>query len=69
MKLISADHISKDYQVGEVAVQLRVARSVAYELVASGRLPSFRPSPGRVRVARSMLERWVVEESGAKAGK
>lgn len=54
--------------ITDVARELQVSRSVAYELVASGRIPSFRPTPKRIRVARAVLERWVIEQSKPQPG-
>ncbi|BBL79468.1 excisionase [Rubrobacter xylanophilus] len=45
-------------KVPEVAEVLRIARSRAYELVASGEIPAVRIGRS-VRVSRKELDRWV----------
>lgn len=47
-------------KVPEVAGELRIARSRAYELVGSGEIPSVRIGRS-VRVNRGELERWLRE--------
>ena len=48
-------------KVPEVAEELRIARSRAYELVASGTLPAVKIGRS-VRVSRKELERWLEEQ-------
>lgn len=43
----------------EVRAELQIGRSLCYELLASGRLPSIRVSPRVIRVLKSDLEHWV----------
>ncbi len=48
-------------KVPEVAKELRIARSRAYELVASGTIPAVKIGRS-VRVSRRDLERWLEEQ-------
>ncbi len=48
-------------KVPEVAKELRIARSRAYELVASGTIPAVKIGRS-VRVSRRELERWLDEQ-------
>jgi excisionase family DNA binding protein len=48
-------------KVPEVAAELRIARSRAYELVGEGEIPSVRIGRS-VRVSRRELERWLEEQ-------
>jgi len=48
-------------KVPEVATELRIARSRAYELVAKGTIPAVRIGRS-VRVSRKELERWLEEQ-------
>lgn len=48
-------------KVPEVASELRIARSRAYELVADGEIPSVRIGRS-VRVNRRELERWLEDK-------
>jgi len=48
-------------KVPEVAAVLRVARSRAYELVASGTIPAVKIGRS-VRVSRGELDRWLEEQ-------
>ncbi len=48
-------------KVPEVARELRIARSRAYELVASGTIPAVKIGRS-VRVSRRELERWLEEQ-------
>ncbi len=45
-------------KVPEVAEELRIARSRAYELVADGEIPAVRVGRS-VRVSRKELDRWL----------
>ncbi len=45
-------------RIAEVAQELRIARSRAYELVANGTLPAVKIGRS-VRVRRKELERWL----------
>lgn len=48
--------------VPEAARLLRISRNLAYELIVQGRLPHVRF--GRViRIPRSRLEEWILEEA------
>lgn len=47
-------------KVPEVAEELRIARSRAYELVADGEIPAVRIGRS-VRVSRKELDRWLVD--------
>jgi excisionase family DNA binding protein len=49
-------------KVPEVARELRIARSRAYELVANGTIPAVKIGRS-VRVSRKELERWLEEQS------
>ena len=48
-------------KVPEVAKELRIARSRAYELVANGTIPAVKIGRS-VRVSRTELERWLEEQ-------
>jgi excisionase family DNA binding protein len=48
-------------KVPEVAEELRIARSRAYELVAPGTLPAVKIGRS-VRVSRKELERWLEDQ-------
>ena len=48
-------------KVPEVAKELRIARSRAYELVANGSIPAVKIGRS-VRVSRRELERWLEEQ-------
>ena len=48
-------------KVPEVASELRIARSRAYELVANGTIPAVKIGRS-VRVSRKELERWLKEQ-------
>jgi excisionase family DNA binding protein len=48
-------------KVPEVARELRIARSRAYELVANGTIPAVKIGRS-VRVSRRELERWLGEQ-------
>lgn len=47
--------------VPEVAEELRIPRSRAYELVASGDLPAVRVGQRSIRINRAELERFLLE--------
>ena len=49
----------------EVAEQLRIGRSKAYELIASGQIPSIKVGAS-VRVPADALRRWISEQLDAK---
>lgn len=49
-------------KVPEVAEELRIARSRAYELVADGEIPAVKIGRS-VRVSRRELDRWLKEQS------
>jgi excisionase family DNA binding protein len=55
-------------KVPEVAEELRIARSRAYELVANGKIPSARIGRS-VRVNRRELERWLEESRQQSVGR
>jgi excisionase family DNA binding protein len=48
-------------KVPEMAEELRIARSRAYELVADGEIPSVRIGRS-IRVSRRKLEKWLEEQ-------
>ncbi len=48
-------------KVPEVAKELRIARSRAYEMVANGTIPAVKIGRS-VRVSRRELERWLEEQ-------
>ena len=48
-------------KVPEVAEELRIARSRAYELVANGTIPAIKIGRS-VRVSRKELEHWLEEQ-------
>jgi excisionase family DNA binding protein len=48
-------------KVPEVAQELRIARSRAYELVANGTIPAVKIGRS-VRVSRKELERWLEDQ-------
>ena len=47
--------------VPEVARELRIPRSRAYELIAQGQLPAVRIGERSIRVNRAELERFLLE--------
>lgn len=49
-------------KVPEVATELRIARSRAYELVADGEIPAVKIGRS-VRVRRKELDRWLEDRS------
>ena len=49
-------------KVPEVAAELRIARSRAYELVADGEIPAVKIGRS-VRVSRKELDRWLEDQS------
>ncbi len=49
-------------KVPEVAAELRIARSRAYELVAGGEIPAVKIGRS-VRVSRKELDRWLQSQS------
>jgi excisionase family DNA binding protein len=50
-------------KVREVALILNIGRTRAYELVASGQIPSVRIGGNRsVRVPRRLLEAWIAQQ-------
>lgn len=49
-------------KVPEVAEELRIARSRAYELVADGEIPAVKIGRS-VRVSRKELDRWLEDQS------
>ena len=56
------DVARKDWlKVHEVAEELRVPRSRAYELIAEGSLPAVRIGVKSIRVNRAELERFLLE--------
>lgn len=55
-------------KVSEVAEELRIARSRAYELVANGKIPSVRIGRS-VRVNRRELERWLEDSRQQSVGR
>lgn len=55
-------------KVPEVAEELRIARSRAYELVANGKIPSVRIGRS-VRVNRRELERWLEDSRQQSVGR
>ncbi len=56
--------------VREVAAELEIDESRAYEVIRSSGIPYIRPTPRRIRVPRESFERWVAEqlEVGASRG-
>jgi excisionase family DNA binding protein len=48
-------------KVPEVAKELNIARSRAYELIANGELPAVRIGERSIRVNRRELERFLLE--------
>lgn len=52
--------------VPEVAAELRIARSCAYELVADGEIPAVKIGRS-VRARRKELDRWLEDQSYAGA--
>lgn len=55
-------------KVPEVAEELRIARSRAYELVATGKIPSVRIGRS-VRINRRELERWLEDRRQKSPGR
>ncbi len=55
-------------KVPEVAKELRVPRSRAYELVAKGELPAVRIGERTIRVHRAELEKFLLETRRIVAG-
>jgi len=54
------------YRADEVAAALRIGRSKAYAMMASGELPTVRLGRS-VRVPRAALEEWIRAKAGADA--
>lgn len=48
--------------VEEAAAYLRIGRSKAYQMVASGLLPSMRMG-GLLRIPRGALEKWITDQT------
>ena len=48
--------------VPEVAHELRIPRTRAYELIAQGELPAVRVGERSIRVSRRELERFLLED-------
>lgn len=61
------EHRHEYLKVPEVAEMLQIARSRAYELVGSGKIPSVRIGRS-VRVSRRELDRWLEEQRQPEAG-
>jgi len=58
--------MQKQYlRIIEVAKLLGIGRSKAYELVASGEIPSVRFGERTVRVSRDALDKWIEEKGGS----
>lgn len=55
----SAERGPRFLRIDELGQLLRVSRSTAYAMVASGLIPSVRLSPRVVRVDRTELENWL----------
>lgn len=53
--------------VAQAAALLHIGKDKAYELIASGKLPSVRLGERSVRVPRALLEKWV--EAAAQGGR
>ena len=53
--------------VAEMAEQLAIGRTRAYELVASGQIPSVRVGKNSIRIAVAALQQWVDERGAANA--
>lgn len=49
--------------IAEVAQELSVSRTRAYQLAAEGQIPSVRLSERRIRVPRAAFEAWLAEQS------
>jgi excisionase family DNA binding protein len=52
-------------RIDELGNLLRVSRSTAYAMVASGLIPSVRLSPRVLRVDRKELELWLANRGGS----
>ena len=52
--------------VPEDAEPLRISRNLAYELLAQGELPSFRPG-SRIRIPRDRLSNWLTSQQTGDA--
>ena len=55
-------------KVPEVAEELNIPRSRAYELVATGELPAVRIGERSIRVNRKELERFLLEKRRVVSG-
>jgi excisionase family DNA binding protein len=52
-------------KIGEFADRAGISRSLAYELVRAGSVPSIRLSERAVRVPESALEAWIEQNTRA----
>lgn len=55
-------------RIPEVARELGIARSLAYEMARDGRLPVVRIGKA-VRVPRRRLEQWIEDRAAAEGGR
>ncbi len=65
---VEPNHESSMLTVSEAALDLRISRNLAYELVSQGRLPHIRLGR-RVLIPRHSLDEWIVREAGKSESK
>ena len=63
--ILRADQEPRFIRIDELGDLLRVSRSTAYAMVASGLIPSVRLSPRVLRVDRKELELWLDNRGGS----
>jgi excisionase family DNA binding protein len=62
--ILQAGQEPRFIRIDELGDLLRVSRSTAYAMVASGLIPSVRLSPRVLRVDRNELELWLANRVG-----
>jgi excisionase family DNA binding protein len=63
--ILRAEQEPRFIRIDELGDLLRVSRSTAYAMVASGLIPSVRLSPRVLRVDRKELEVWLANRGGS----
>ena len=63
--ILQAGQEPRFIRIDELGDLLRVSRSTAYAMVASGLIPSVRLSPRVLRVDRKELELWLANRGGS----
>jgi excisionase family DNA binding protein len=57
------------YRVSEISQVLGICKSLAYELIATGEIPSVRIAGRKaIRVPATELEKWIVKETQKAQG-